>query len=522
MVGVLIRMRVQITRRSMREGRAALNFWLGTAFGLAAAVVTVYLIAAAHDTLHGGVTVAAALFAAWTLGWICGPVLTGSSDETLQPEQFRLLPLTPRQLAYGLGAAAFAGPSAIVNLIAFGGLVLLAAPYGLGAMAIAALGAILQLIFVVLLSRVVMGWLGAAMRSRRGRDLGVLFAGLIGLAYYPLNLLITNLGPSLESSNSTLAGTLRAVPSGWAPYAVESATRGRWLFALLPLLGLIAVALVLWQIWALLLERRLTLPPAPAGQVVDGKAGVLERFIPATPVGAVVTKELRTWWRDSRRRATLLPLLLIGFVLPIFLSLKNGSHGTIPLAGAFVVWLAAMGATNLYGLDGTAVWQTLVIPGAPRADVRGRVIAWALIVGPVAVLAALILPGALGQARLYPWALSTLPVLLGVGAAAAIFLSTHAAYPLPQQRGNPFAGSGNPGCAKILLQFTVGLGQLLVSAPVLAILAVGAVVHNVFVEWLALPVGLLLGGFAAMVGVRLATTRLETRGPELLAMVKPR
>ncbi|WP_330184817.1 hypothetical protein OHB26_15230 [Nocardia sp. NBC_01503] len=522
MVGVLIRMRLRLTARAMREGRAALNFWVGSAFGLVAALITAILIGFGHETVHGGITIAAALFAGWTLGWICGPVLTGSSDETLQPEQFRLLPLTDRQLAYGLGAAAFAGPAAVINLLAFAGLVILAAPKGVVPVVIALIGVVLQLIFVVLLSRVMVAWLGAAMRSRRGRDLGVLLAALLGLAYYPLNLLITNLGPSLENSGGALATTLRAVPSGWAPYAVESAVRGDALWALLPLLGLAALSLALWQLWAVLLHRRLTLPPAPAGQILDSGAGLLDRYLPATPVGAVVAKELRTWWRDGRRRAALLPLLLVGFALPAFLSFQNNGTGTIAYSGAFVVWMAAMGSTNLYGFDGTSVWQTIVTPGAARADVRGRAIAWLILVAPVALLAALILPGALGRSGAYPWVLCTLPVLLGVGVAAVVFLSTHAAYSLPPQRGNPFAGSGNPGCAKLLMQLTVGLGQLLISVPVLAILIVGAVLRNPFVQWAALPVGLLVGGLAATLGIRLATTRLDTYGPELMAEVKPR
>ncbi|MEC3917126.1 hypothetical protein [Nocardia sp. CDC160] len=522
MVGVLIRMRLTITRRHMREGRAALNFWLGSVIGLIAAAVTALLIATAHNSLHGGVTIAAALFAAWTLGWICGPAITGSSDETLQPEQFRLLPLTSRQLAYGLAAAAFVGPAPIVNLIAFGGLVLLAAPIGLGATGIAILGALLQLVFVVLLSRVVVAWLGAAMRSRRGKDLGVLLAALIGLSYYPLNLLISAVGPKLDGDNGGLSVTLRALPSGWAPYAVEAASRGDYLLALLPLLGLALLALALWQAWAVLLERRLTTPAAPAGQIVDTGGGLLDRFIPPTPVGAMVTKELRTWWRDGRRRAALLPLLLIGFVLPIFLSVRSGGSGTIPFSGAFVVWLATMSSTNLYGFDGTAVWQTLVTPGAERADVRGRAYAWLIVVAPVAVLATLILPGALGKAYLYPWALATLPVLLGVGAGSVVFLSTHAAFALPPQGGNPFASSGNPGCTKLLFQLSVGLVQLLATAPVLAILGLGAGLHIPLLQWAAPPVGLVLGGCAAILGIRTATTRLETRGPELLAEVKPR
>ncbi|MFI6868212.1 hypothetical protein [Nocardia sp. NPDC050406] len=524
MVGVMIRMRLRLTLRGMRSGRVAIGFWIGVFFGTAAALITLALIAKGTDhNLYGSTNIAATLFAAWTLGWLCGPILTGSSDETLQPEHFRLLPLSNRQLAYGLAAASFAGIAVLVNLVAFSGLFFLAVQYGLGPALVALVGVVLQLAFVVLLARVMTGWLGAAMRSRRGRDLGVLLAASLGLLYYPLNLLVSRLGPELEHAPQGVARALRAAPSGWAPYAVEAAAQGQWLLAAVALLGLALLCLVLWEAWAVLLGRRLTTPPAPAEQVrADGRAGVLDRVLPVTPTGAVLGKELRTWWRDGRRRATLLPLLLIGFVLPVFLAIQNGSSQIIPFAGAFVVWLAAMSATNLYGFDGTAVWQTIVTPGAARADVRGRVLAWLLLVGPIALLAVVVLPGALGQTQLYPWALATLPVLLGVGAAAVIVLSLYAPFPLPPQGGNPFAASGFPGCAKVLMQLAVGLGQLLLCAPVLILLGIGAVQDNSLILWSSVPVGIALGLAAGLLGLRFATKRLETRGPELLAEVKPR
>ena len=525
MVGVLIRMRWRLTARAMSTGRAAVGFWLGLVFGLLAATGTAALMAlAGHgwDT-RAAINVACTLYAVWTLGWLCGPILTGSSDETLQPEHFRLLPLSYRQLSIGLAAVAFTGPAGAVNLIAFAGLVALAAQLGVLPTLFAVVGAILQLIFVVLLSRVVLAWIGAAMRSRRGRDLGVVLAGLTGLAYYPLQLLISYLGPRLEHVSPGVGITLRVLPSGWAPYAVQAAAEGNWWYGLLSLAGLATLAALLWQAWAVLLRRRLTNTAAPAGPVrAQTGSGRLERMVRPTPVGAVVLKELRTWWRDGRRRAALLPLMLIGVVLPIFLGLQNGGV-SLPFAGVFVVWLAAMASANMYAFDGTALWHTLVIPGAIRADVRGRMIAWLLVVSPLAVVLTLVLPGAVGRWEMYPWAVSTLPVVLGVGLAAAMFLSVYAAYPLPQQRGNPFASnSGNPGCARALTQLAVGFGQLLVGLPVFAILALGAYLHNALIQWCALPVGVGLGIGAAILSARLVEKRVEARGPELLAEIKPR
>ncbi|GAB2721145.1 hypothetical protein [Nocardia thraciensis] len=525
MVGVLIRMRWRLTARSLSSGKTAAAFWIGLVFGVIAAAGTAVLMTlAGHgwDT-RAAINAAAALYAVWTLGWLCGPILAGSSDETLQPEHFRLLPLSYRQLAVGLLAAAFTGPAAAVNLLAFGGLVLLAAQLGIAATVFATIGAVLQLVFVVVLSRVLLAWIGAAMRSRRGRDLGVLLAALAGLAYYPMQLLVTTVGPKLEHASRPVELALRIPPSGWAPYAVEAAARGQWWLALLCLLGLGLLAAALWQAWAILLRRRLTTTAAPAGPVrAQAGGGGLDRAIPANPVGTVVVKELRTWWRDSRRRAALLPLMLIGIVLPIILSVQ-GAGAPVPFVGTFVVWMAAMASANMYAFDGTALWHTLVIPGAVRADVRGRMIAWVLLVSPPALLLTLLLPGVLGQAGMYPWAVSTLPVFVGVGVATAIFLSVYAAYPLPPQRGNPFAGGGgSPGCARALVQLAVGFGQLLVNLPVIAILGVGAYLNNWFVQWCALPVGAALGLGAAVLVARIAERRLDARGPELLAEVKPR
>ncbi|MBF6330502.1 hypothetical protein [Nocardia transvalensis] len=525
MVGVLIRMRWRLTVRSMSSGRASVAFWLGLVLGLAAAIITALLmaLAGAHWDVRAATNATAALYAVWTLGWICGPVLAGSSDETLQPEHFRLLPLSYRELAAGLLAAAFAGPSAVVNLIAFGGLVLVGLQFGVLPTLFAVVGAILQLAFVVVLSRVLLAWIGAAMRSRRGKDLGVVLAAMTGLAYYPLQLLVTFVAPRLQHASRPVELALRIPPSGWAPYAVEAAARGRWWFGLLALAGLVVLSVALWQAWAILLRRRLTTPEAAAGQV-RGRVGegLLDRFIPADPLGAVIVKELRTWWRDGRRRAALLPLMLIGVVLPMFWAIQ-GNGGALPFTGAFVVWVAAMASANMYAFDGTALWQTLVTPGATRADVRGRMLAWLLIVGPFGLLLTLVLPVVVGLPKLYPWGLSILPVVLGVGIGTAMLLSLYAAYPLPQQRGNPFAGGGgNPGCSRGLVQLAVGFGQLLLGVPVFAILGVGAYLHNWLVQWCAVPVGIAIGLATAAVAARQAEKRLDARGPELLAEVKPR
>lgn len=55
-----------------------------------------------------------------------------------------------------------------------------------------------------------------------------------------------------------------------------------------------------------------------------------------------------------------------------------------------MVVFTGMFACNLYGFDGSALWLTLVTPGAERIDVRGRQLAWLIAIGPVAILTTII------------------------------------------------------------------------------------------------------------------------------------
>ena len=74
----------------------------------------------------------------------------------------------------------------------------------------------LQLVFVVLLSRVVMAALGRGARSRRGRDLGVLLAALVGLSGFVVQGVLKTVGPTLVEGRAPMLSTVlqRCRPAG--------------------------------------------------------------------------------------------------------------------------------------------------------------------------------------------------------------------------------------------------------------------------------------------------------------------
>jgi ABC-2 type transport system permease protein len=503
-VRVLIQMRLRVLRHSLRGKQAGFTV-LGLVIGLVAAGATLLAAGADFDQPGVGTDVLAVVYLMWTIGWLFAPVLTGGGDETLRPEHFALLPLSSRQLAAGLLGSAFVGVPAVVTAVAFFGLLVHAS----GAHVLVALVAIpLQLVFVVLLSRVTSAALGAVLRSRRGRDLGILLAAGVSMSGFVVQALVRAFGPALAAGDSpVLSAALRWSPSGWGTVAVTAS----WPVALACLVGLAAMNVALLAVWGTLLVRRVT-RVAAVSRPATGRS-----FGGRTPLGAVVGKELRTWGRDVRRRVALLSTLVVGTIVSVG-PLLSGDGGPSPFGGLALVAFGALMAGNLYGMDGSAMWHTLIVPGAARIDVRGRQVAWLVIVGPVALLLALVLP-AVSDPGLYPWVLGIMPALLGSGAGLVVVLSVFTAYPMPDQKAGPFAAGGSPGLLRGLLQFAISLLLAVVALPVVVVVIVGSALGLPVVTWLGVPVGIVIGVLLFWWWGGIAGRRLDARGPELLAQV---
>jgi ABC-2 type transport system permease protein len=318
---------------------------------------------------------------------------------------------------------------------------------------------------------------------------------------------------------------LRDLPSGWGPSAVSAAAGQDWPVALGWLLALTVLDAVLLVAWSSLLVRRLTVAGSTAGPSRIGRReGHAPRrsLLPDSPLGTVIGKELAMWWRDAQRRTLLLTSILIGLLLPAFSIAQGGGAGGLSLSALWIVLFATMQVSNLYGMDGSSVWQTLVTPGAERADVRGRQWAWALIVGPVAVLAAAVLPAVTGATDTYPLVFALVPVLVGAGAGTVLLASVESPYPASSRKGRSPFGSGHSGggLSAVMRRLVLMLVQLAAAIPVVVLLVLGATGLVPAATWLAVPVGIVCGVGAAWWWGRRAYRRLELRGPELLAAVR--
>jgi ABC-2 type transport system permease protein len=517
-------MKLRVLRNSLR-GRQVAALIAGGMIGLLFAGSN--LVLALYPFPDSGISVdlLAAIYAVWLAGWVLAPIATGGGDDTLRAEHFTLLPLTGRQLARGLLAASFVGVPAVVTLIAFGGLLLFGLRFSGQAAFVGVIFAALQLALVVLVYRLAIAGLGSLLTSRKGKELGILLTALTGLSGVAINFAVNSLGPALVNGQAPgLATTVRVLPSGWGAQAVDAAGGGRWGTVALLLVAMLALLAVLVVAWGALLVRTVTRGPF-RGTAKAGPTRTTSRrraLLPATPVGAVAAKELRTWWRDARRRIALFSTVILAVVVAVVPALSAGTTPrTLPYLALFVVVAACMQTGNLYGMDGSALWHTLVTPGAPRADVRGRQLAWFLLVGPLALVLAVVLPAVTGRTVLYPWLLSLVPAMLGAGAGVVLLQSVYVAFALPDQRRNasPFSSGGRPGCGRVLLIF--GLTALLaVSAlPVAGLELAGTLTDQPVLNWAGVPLGIALGAVLAWWWGRVALNRLRDRGPELLQTV---
>ena len=150
------------------------------------------------------------LFALSAAGWLMLSVLTITSGEMMPAGLLAGFPLAAPQRALGLFLAAVLGVTPIATLIGLGG-----ALAGFGVTPVSVAAVVLATVFCVSLNLLSSALIGAAMRSRRGRDLGVVIGGLCGaLAWFLYREAGSILHGASAARGSSAIDLLSAIPPG--------------------------------------------------------------------------------------------------------------------------------------------------------------------------------------------------------------------------------------------------------------------------------------------------------------------
>ncbi|MET0424155.1 MAG: ABC transporter permease [Actinoplanes sp.] len=452
------------------------------------------------------------------VGWVLMPLVFFGVDESLDPARFALLPLRHRTLIIGLFTAALAGLPALATLAATAGMVDTSARLGGPGAALAQLaGIVLGLLLCVAVSRAVTSAFATSLRSRRSRDLAAVLLAVLAALIGPLQLAL--LAGAEHADWDRVAGVAEVL--GWTPlgaaYSVgPDVVDGRlWAVPLKLLIVLAAIVALLWW-WQRTLEGAMVGAAGGTGRSSATATGtpvetLLFRWSPRSRFGALVARELRYWWRETRRRAGLITFAVAALFLPVSLSASGSSPSGMVL---FIGALAALALANQFGYEGSA-YAANVAAGVPgRVEVQSRAAAQAVWVLPLLGLVAAVVSLFTSNLARMPSELGLLIAAYGVGLGLVLPISVRAAYSLPAS-SSPFAMNSGGGAAKGFLTLGVMLGAVIIALP---LQLVAYFLRDVW-TWIGLPVGLAYAAAAYLIGSTLAGDMLDKRAPEVLAAV---
>jgi len=459
------------------------------------------------------------------LGWLFLPLVFFGVDESLDPARFALLPLGRRTLIGGLFAASLAGVPALATLAGTLGMVDSAARLGGPGAALAEfVGVCTGLLLCTAISRSLTSAFATALRSRRARDLATVLLALLAALLGPLQLAALAGAQSANwNSIARITDVVAWTPLG-APYTLglDVAAGRAWAVPVKLALVLATIGLLLWW-WSATLERAMlgaagsSRPRERAASAREPVAQLVPTWLPRTRFGALTAREMRYWWRETRRRASLITFGVVGIFLPVLITVSSGSTAGPTGMLVFVGALAAVSLANQFGLEGSA-YAAHMVAGVPgRVELSSRVAGFSVWVVPALLAIAAIVGLVAGRPEAIPALIGTLAAAYGAGLALVLPISVRAAYALPDT-ANPFAMSSGGGLAKGLLSFAALFGAAILTVP-LQLLAF--LVDDVWL-WIGLPLGVLYGAGALAVGLRLTGPMLDRRAPELLATVSAR
>lgn len=452
------------------------------------------------------------------LSWVMGP-LAGYGAGPFAIDDFRLLPLSAKQLAIGILCGSVLSPGLAVSA-GLVGVTLSGFSTTAAAWAVIVAAALVLLALCIVCARIVGLGVGVLSRHRRSRDLLVVIT--LPVSILPLFFLF-EVSRVYEdpTAGSPVAAAVQWIPLAWPGRAMAAAIAGQQGEAI----GFLVASLVVLVAGVWLVSRLVHV--ALTGEdrshaPLHGSAHPFAQFarrLPASRRGAVAAANIRGLVRDSARIPQLLmgTLVLGGMFTAIGVAAVAQSDRSLAVLGAIgLAFVPMTRRVNELSVTGPAYWMDVVAPGSARDDLIGRDLAAVIVDGPLCLV--VVTAVAVGT-RGYAW----LPVALAFVAAAVAVAYTvtrvsSVMFAVGQTRAKDAmartGGGRDPRSMGIQLASMAGL---IVGAAPIAV-AVGEIVLNGSTWAGPLVVGVLVyGALVYVVGLSLVAKWLAVHQPTVLA-----
>jgi hypothetical protein len=501
------------------------------------------------------------------VAWAAFPLMQYTLNEGLDVTKLQTYPLTRGEQMVSLLLATLLDMSTII-ILALLAAVIVGWHASLPAVLITVVALALVYVLIVTTSQLLLAALMGILRSRRFRDLMVVFFALFGVSCALINQFVSRAMIGFRPGDFAswhLERYLQWLPTGFGARAIILADQGSYVAAL-PWLGvMLALAAVMIVVWAWVLERGITTAESAGAGVgvrrrsrrgragvaaAGGNGGVAVAGAAAEagsgrsgwgpfsgPALAIADKDRRYFWRDPQIKASLVStlFLLVFVMLPsifsgrrVELTSPDGGLG-IPIAPwqVFIAPLPSLLITlnlaqNAFGLEREGLQTLFLFPVRPLDILRGKNLAVGVVAGSLAVLMTVLVAALGGAWSNVPMALgygiAGILVLMGCGNLISVFIPMRVRR-MRMGQGN-FAASGN-GCLRTILMIFATMATYALLAPVAAALLLPLILSHP--EWLivTLPASVLYAVVFYEVVTRIAAAQLLTRAPDILKATVP-
>ena len=305
------------------------------------------------------------------MGWILLP-LGGLGGGQFSVANFRLLPVTPRQLTDGSIVARVVSPATVIGAIYIG---LLLSGFDVAAwrFALMVMAAVVLIAICVVASRITIVAVDALARRRRGRE--ALVAITLPISLLPLLFLVVMFrDPQGESG---LAPVLGWLPTGWPGRSMGAAAEGRTAEALVFLAASIGLVVAV-RLLLIALTRRALFGEDRSNEsvhAVDDPFDHFARRLPASRAAAVAAASVRQLIRNPVKvsQSIVGSLLFAGMFTALGVALLTQvAPRYAPLGVIGLTFGPLARRLNEIGDSGAAYWMEVLAPGPTRSGLIGR------------------------------------------------------------------------------------------------------------------------------------------------------